>query len=99
MKLQSGYGKDDYRGGEREFRVMSLDEMKQLHPGQHVFFLTRHGTYREVKINGMPKLWKTRPNDVEVPVKYGLYEYSYARYINGEPSGETLLVEVKNENK
>ena len=25
----------------------------------------------------MPKIWKTRPNDVRVPLKHGLYDYDY----------------------
>ena len=27
--------------------------------------------------NGKTKLWKTRPDDFRVPIKYGLREYSY----------------------
>lgn len=30
-----------------------------------------------LRVNGAPKLWKTRPNDIRVPYKYGLYEYGY----------------------
>lgn len=32
---------------------------------------------REFRVSGKPKTWKTRPNDVKVPVKYGLYENAY----------------------
>lgn len=31
----------------------------------------------QLRRNGAPKLWKTRPNDIRVPYKYGLYEYGY----------------------
>jgi len=31
----------------------------------------------KVRRNGKTQVWKTRPNDFKVPVKYGLYEYLY----------------------
>ena len=27
--------------------------------------------------NGAPKVWKTRPDEFRVPIKHGLYAYSY----------------------
>ena len=27
--------------------------------------------------NGKTKLWKTRPNEFKIPVKYGMYDYGY----------------------
>lgn len=33
--------------------------------------------------NGATKLWKTRPNDFRIPVKYGLKECFYIECING----------------
>lgn len=32
---------------------------------------------REFRVSGKPKTWKTRPNDVKVPIKYGLYDNAY----------------------
>lgn len=32
---------------------------------------------RKFRVSGKPKLWKTRPNDVKVPVKYGMYDNAY----------------------
>lgn len=32
---------------------------------------------REFRVSGKPKTWKTRPNDVKVPIKYGLYDSAY----------------------
>ena len=29
------------------------------------------------RVNGQCKVWKTRPNDFQLPVKAGLYEYGY----------------------
>lgn len=35
-----------------------------------------------VRVSGMPKTWKTRPSDFQVPVKYGLYESAYLTHNN-----------------
>jgi hypothetical protein len=32
---------------------------------------------KQVRQNGKVKLWKTRPTEFKIPVKYGLYEYFY----------------------
>lgn len=32
---------------------------------------------REFRVSGKAKTWKTRPDDVKIPVKYGLYENAY----------------------
>lgn len=32
---------------------------------------------QEWRSNGQLKTWKTRPNEFRLPIKYGLYEYSY----------------------
>jgi hypothetical protein len=58
------------------FRDMTLEEAKNLHRGMRVWFRANDGTARMVTINGQPKTWKRTPERVEVPVKYGLYEYS-----------------------
>lgn len=76
--------------GEGTFRSMTLDEAKSLSYGEHVWILANDGSAREVKVNGQPKTWKRSPERVEVPVKYGLYEY--ARFDEREIN--RLLVEV-----
>lgn len=32
--------------------------------------------------NGQNKLWKTRPDEFRIPVKYGLYAYAYVDHTN-----------------
>lgn len=32
--------------------------------------------------NGVTKVWKTRPNDFRIPIKWGLYAYSYITHSN-----------------
>ena len=77
MKLQK-YAGSNGRGkrGEGEFRAMSLEEVKALHYGEHIWFLTVQGDAREAKVNGQPKTWKRDLTRVELPIKYGIYEYA-----------------------
>lgn len=55
------------------YRFMTLAEVKQL--SGHANFLANDGTIRRVKVTSV-KVWKTRPGDVLVGVKYGMYEYA-----------------------
>jgi len=41
----------------------------------HLWFHSNDGTARRIKVNGKVRTWKRDKNRVEVPVKYGLYEY------------------------
>jgi len=36
-----------------------------------------YGQERECRRNGKTQVWKTRPNNFKIPVKYGLFEYFY----------------------
>lgn len=71
-------------------RLLTLEEIKALHAGQRVKFLSNEGTVRELTINGKPKTWKTRPTEVSVPVKYGMYEY--ARFETHEATARLLTI-------
>ena len=43
----------------------------------HIWFQSRYdNTAKRCKINGKVRTWKRNPSRVEVPVKYGLYEYA-----------------------
>ena len=50
----------------------------------HIAFLDTNGQSRVCKVNGKVRTWKRDPHRVEVPIKYGLYEYGtfYASDIN-----------------
>lgn len=72
--LRDGYDRRKAIHREAEFRPMTVAEAKQLGYGQHVLAHDLNGTVRTVKVNGTPKTWKRSPG-VEVPWKYGLYEY------------------------
>ena len=80
--------------------ALSVSEVKELYAGSRVKIHTSYSQHGiglvNVKINGKPKVWKTRPNDVSVPVKYGLYECATIDYRDGEPSDSGLyFVRVK----
>lgn len=42
----------------------------------HVWFVTINGDARQAKVNGKVRTWKRDTGRVELPVKYGLYEYA-----------------------
>lgn len=56
-------------------RYMTLAEVQALPTGGHASILANDGRVRIVKITSV-RLWKTRPDDVHVGVKYGMYEYA-----------------------
>lgn len=42
----------------------------------HCWFVANNGDARQAKINGSVRRWKRDANRIEVPIKYGLYEYA-----------------------
>jgi len=59
---------------------MTLEEAKNLKHGQvlhHVSRKNADGTPQRWRVSGMVKTWKTRPDEIRVPVKYGLYGNDY----------------------
>lgn len=63
------------REGTAEFRTMSLEEAKMLGYGDTIWFIGTDGSARRIKVNGAVRRWKRSPDRIEVPVKYGMYEY------------------------
>jgi hypothetical protein len=41
-----------------------------------------NGTCQQFRRNGQTKLWKTRPNEFQIPIKRGLREYYYLTHSN-----------------
>ncbi len=62
---------------EGPFKVLSLEEVKKLFPGEKIYIKARCGCFLKVRVNGMPVLWKRSPERVKVPYKYGLYEHGH----------------------
>lgn len=71
MKLR----KYDGREGEGKFRLMTAAEVRQLGYGDHIWFLDLLGDARRAKVNGKVRTWKRSPEHLEIPLKYGMYEY------------------------
>lgn len=86
-------GKGHWQAGKSaEFRPMTLEEAKLLRYGEHIWFLANDGSARQVKVNGVPKRWKRDPDRIEVPVKYGMYEYHTFSARDFGPSGRVLVL-------
>ena len=59
---------------------MTVEEAKQLKHGD--VLLNTADNNRRWRVNGKVKTWVTRPNEVRVPVKHGLYAYDYVTQDN-----------------
>jgi len=60
---------------ERTFRNMTRAEILGLRAGERVWFVANDGKARQLTVNGAVRTWKRDSGRVEVPIKYGLYEY------------------------
>ena len=85
FEVKSGYSKDKTV---KKFRRITFEEAKAL--VNHCYILDRNGNYRQVKINGKVKTWRRDPNRIEIPCKYGMYEY----FTLTERDYTDLLIEV-----
>jgi hypothetical protein len=59
---------------------MNLAQAKRLRVGQTIYAKRKFnadGTAMRCRVNGKVQTWKTRPNEVKIPYKRGLYEYGY----------------------
>lgn len=62
--------------------AISLKQAKALKPGQIMYAIGQYnadGTAMRAKVNGKVQTWKTRPDEVKIPYKRGMYEYGYIR--------------------
>lgn len=74
LTVKDGYNKGKTSGTYRN--PISITEMIQwCDSHSHITVLADNGLSRTVKVNGKVRTWKRDPNRVEVPYKYGLYEY------------------------
>lgn len=54
----------------------SIEEMaSHCTAKSHIWVRTNAGDARQVKVNGAVRRWKRDANRIEIPCKYGLYEY------------------------
>ncbi len=63
---------------------MTLDQVKALTYRQEVHSdnQVNHGTCERWRVNGAVQTWKTRPDDVRVPVKHELRDYTNITKLN-----------------
>ena len=60
--------------------AITLEQAKSLAYRQTLYHDTHRnadGTAQRWRVNGKVKTWKTRPNDIQIPLKHGLYSYGY----------------------
>lgn len=72
------------------YRAMTVQEAKSV--VNHAYVLSHIGEIRRVKINGSPKTWKRDPNRVEVPCKYGMYEFFRDTSDNGKTMNQLIVL-------
>ena len=58
-----------------KFRQATLHDVQTAQHGDEFYSLEGD----KWRANGKPKLWKRSPDRVELPVKFGLYDYGYIR--------------------
>jgi len=66
-------------------KPLTLKQAKQLQVGDilyHTINRNADGTAQRWKVNGKITLWKTRPNEIKIPVKHGLYHFDYVTHNN-----------------
>jgi hypothetical protein len=76
-------------------RPMTFEEVLLLKRGDECLFHANDGSARRVHVTGQVKTWKTRPRDLSVPVKYGMYESAHCEWFNNLHRGVVLLVEAE----
>lgn len=65
--------------------AITLQQAKELRYGDqvhHISATNADGTPQRFRVSGKPKTWKTRPNNVRVPIKRGMYENGYLDHDN-----------------
>lgn len=60
--------------------MITLEQAKNLKHGDILYHVLNHnsdGSPQRWRVNGAVKTWVTRPNEVKVPIKYGIYTCDY----------------------
>lgn len=72
-------------GNKKEDGQVKLEEAKHLRHGQTVYLVGHwdsNGQPSKCRVTGKVQTWKTRPNEVRVPVKRGLYDHGAITHRN-----------------
>ena len=60
--------------------ALTLEQAKTLGWGDYVHtpaYSNADGSPQRWRVSGKVKIWKTRPNEVKVPIKHGMRDSSY----------------------
>ncbi len=69
----------------RKPKPLTLEQAKKLHYGQTVYLIGQwdaSGEPSKCRVMGKVHTWKTRPSEVRVPVKRGMYDSGYIDHHN-----------------
>ena len=76
FKLDCGYARGKIQDTRKFRNPASISEMMEwCDTHQHIELKDKQGRWRTVKVNGKVRTWKRDSERIEVPCKYGLYEY------------------------
>jgi len=73
--------------------TITLQQAKALQRGDTLYHVTNRnadGSPQRWKVNGMVRTWVRSPGRVQIPLKYGLYNYCY---LTGEDLNLVCLTE------
>ena len=87
--LESGYSRPEWEG-KRKFRSMTFSEVEVLHGSFQA--INNKGKVVTVRANGACKTWKRTPGKLQLPIKYGMYEYAYITFEDYLPTGIVPVV-------
>ena len=78
-----------------EYEYLTFDECRALAHESHCHILDQQGKIAQVKITSV-KTWKTRPNELLIGWKYGLYEYGKESIVGNDPEarGNAFFVRI-----
>lgn len=93
LQIRSGYKPHELGTYRTPHTVYEMITWCDSH--SHIEVRDRLGNARRVKVNGKVRTWKRDTNRIEVPCKYGLYEY----FILTAHDIEDVLIPTKDGNK
>ena len=93
MLVKDGY---DKRKSAPMIAVRPMTFAEALMVSGHVEFIGTQGDLRHCKVNGAVKTWKRDATRIEIPVKYGMYEYAtFSRRYDGLIGNDVAYLVVR----
>ena len=76
LELVSGYDRKGKETGVYRNPKDVAEMVSHCNSKAHIWIVCNDGKARQCKVNGKVRTWKTDPRRIEVPLKYGLREYT-----------------------